>query len=96
MGTEINCMSCICYVKLKEPPSLKMVPATSVQSATSHDLCPVGIMCCEVTLHKSQFQHTFIVCKKLLKELVIGLDMQMFHHTGETRHAIHTCEVQPS
>ena len=66
-------MSYVCHVKLKDPPSLKIGPAMSVHSATVHDLCPVQVTCCEVTIGKSQFKHTFIWCKKLEKELVIGL-----------------------
>ena len=49
-----------CYVKLKNPPSLKKVPAMSVHSVTGHDLCPVGLMCYEVTIDKSQFKLKFI------------------------------------
>ena len=36
--------------------------------------------CCEVTIDKSQFGHTFIMCKKLQKKIVIGLEMQQLHH----------------
>ena len=31
---------------------------------------------------KVQFRHTFIVCKNLLKELIIGLDIQQFYQLG--------------
>ena len=67
-------------MKLKDPPSLKTVPAMSVHSATGHDLCPVELTCCEITIGKSQFKHTFIVCKRLRKELINGLNMQQFHY----------------
>ena len=60
MGANMSHMSYTCYVKIKDPPSLKMVPAMSVHSATYHDLCPVGLTCCEVTIGKSQFKHSFI------------------------------------
>ena len=39
-------------------------------------------MCCEVTKGRSQFRHTLTVCKKLQKELGIGLDMQQLHYLG--------------
>ena len=58
-------MSYACYAKLRDPLSLKTVPAMLVHSATDHDLCPVGLMCCEITISTSQFKHTFIVCRKL-------------------------------
>ena len=35
---------------LKDLPSLKMVSAMPVHSATGHDLCPVGLTYCEVTI----------------------------------------------
>ena len=53
------------------------VPVMSVHWATGHDLCPVGLMCCEITIDNSQLKNTFIECKKLQKELVTGLDMQL-------------------
>ena len=59
-----------------------MISVISVQLAMGHDLCPIGLMCCDVTIHKSQFRYTFIVCKKLQNELVIGLDMQQLHCLG--------------
>ena len=62
-GANKSCMSYAYYVKLEDLPSLKIVPAISVHSATGHDFCPVGLMCCEVTIGKSQFKHTFIMCK---------------------------------
>ena len=54
----------------------------SVHSASGQDACPVGLTCFEVTIGKSQFKHTFIVCKILQKECVIDLDMQHVHHLG--------------
>ena len=65
-GVNMNCIPFVCYPKLKDPPSLKTMPAMLVHSATCHDLCPVGLTC-EITIGKSQFKHTFIVCKKLHK-----------------------------
>ena len=81
-GTNMSCMSYLCYMKLKDMPSLKMIPSLSVHSSTGHDLCPIGLTCCEDRIGKSQFRHTFIVCKKFQKEIVIGLDMQQSHHLG--------------
>ena len=72
-GTNMSCISLAWNVKLKDPPSLKMIAAMSEHSATSHDLCPIGLACCEVTIGKSQFKHTFTVCKKLKKNLLLVL-----------------------
>ena len=54
----------------------------SVHSATGYDLCPIGLTCCEVMKGKLQVKHTFIVCKNLQKELVIGFDMQQLYQLG--------------
>ena len=59
-----------------------MVSTRSVHSDTCHDLCPIGVTYCEVTMGKSQFRHSFIVCKLLQEELVTGLDMQQLHCLG--------------
>ena len=65
------------YAKLRNPPSLKTVPTMSVHSANGHDLCPIGMMCCEITIGTFPLKHTFIVWKK-----VFGLDMQWLNHLG--------------
>ena len=53
-------------------------------------------MCCEIVIAKSQFRHTFVVCKKLQQEQILVLmcnyypiyfvtgtnDGQMFLHQG--------------
>ena len=44
-----------------------------------HDICPIGLPCCEVYIGKSQFRHNFIVSKN---KLVISLDMQQLHDFG--------------
>ena len=53
MGINMSCMSYVCYVKLKDRLMLKMVPAMSVHSAIGHDLYPVGLIYCKVTIGKS-------------------------------------------
>ena len=54
----------------------------AVHSVTGFDLYPVGLMCCEIIIGKSQMKYTFIVSKKLCMKLAIGLDMQQFHCLG--------------
>ena len=48
IGSNMSFMSYTCHMKLKDLPSLKMVSALSVDSATGHDICPVGLTCCKV------------------------------------------------
>ena len=78
----MTCMPYACYVQLKDQPSLKMLPTMSVHSATGHNLCLVGLMCCEATTVKLEFKYTFIMCRKSQRDLIIGLDMQQLYCLG--------------
>ena len=74
-SANVSCMSYTCYTKLQDLPSLRNIHVLSLQSATGHDLSPMGLIHSGIILSNTQFVHTFIVCKNLQKELVIGLDM---------------------
>ena len=63
--TNMDFVPYACYTKLKTPPLIKTISAMSVHSATGHEFCAVGLKCYGVTIGKSQFRHTFIVCKRL-------------------------------
>ena len=39
-GTNISCISYVCYIKLKVPLLLKNAPAISIYSTTEHDFVP--------------------------------------------------------
>ena len=39
-GNNMRCMSYVCYVKLRDPPSLKTIPVISVHSATGCNYVP--------------------------------------------------------
>ena len=62
--------------------NLKIIYFMPIHLATGHDLCPMGLTCCEVTVGKLHFRHTLIVWKKLEKEFVIGLEMLQLYHLG--------------
>ena len=53
MDTNMSCMSYACYVKLKDPSSLKIVLAMSIHPATGHDLYPIEIICCKITIQNT-------------------------------------------
>ena len=61
----MSCTSYTCYAKLKDPPFLENMHALSVHSATSHYLCPMCLVHCNVMLGNAQFMHTFIVFRSL-------------------------------
>ena len=66
-------MSYTCYVKQQDPPSLKMVPAMSVQSATGHDLCPMGLACCEAIIGNHNLNTTSSHARSYKKTLLLVL-----------------------
>ena len=41
---------------------------------------PTDLTCCQVTIGKSQFKYTSIMCRKFQRKLVIGLDVQQLLH----------------
>ena len=75
-------MSYTSYTKLKDHPPLQNIHALFEHSSMGHNLCPMGLIHCGVMPGNSQFRHSFIVCKNIQKELIIGLDMQLSHHLG--------------
>ena len=43
----------------------------AVRSASGSSLAPVGFMTCNITLGNKTFQHDFIVCKHLMRPLIL-------------------------
>ena len=43
-----------------------------MRSASGSSLAPVGFMTCNVTLGNKTFQHDFVVCKHLMRPLILG------------------------
>ena len=74
-GTRMSYMSYTYHMKPKDLPLFKIISAMSVHSAIGHKFCAAGFTCSEVTIGKTQFKLTFIMCKQLQKELVTGLDI---------------------
>ena len=57
----------------KGPAILENFTFYIITSTSGHDLCPIGLTCCEITIGKFQFQHSFIVCKMSEKDLSLAL-----------------------
>ena len=79
-GTGMSCMSYECSNSLPRKSYLNKTHMLSVHSARDHDLYPMNIVNCKVALGNTLMIHSFIVCKHLTKDLVIGLDMQQILH----------------
>ena len=53
-----------------------------LHSAMGHNLQPLGKPNCEVSIGGISMTHSFIVCKHLTEDLVIGLDMHQIYRIG--------------
>ena len=47
----------------------------AVRSASGSSLAPVGFITCNITLGNKTFQHDFIVCKHLMRPLILGREL---------------------
>ena len=54
----------------------------SVRSATGSNLVPIGIVHCTFELGKIKFNGDFIVCKNLIRPLILGRDFLMLNHVS--------------
>ena len=48
-------------MRVKDPSLLKTLITMSVHLAVGHDLCSIGLTCCEVTIGKLQVK-TYLYC----------------------------------
>ena len=72
-GAYMSCISEASYYECGSPP-LDSLCNLSVRSASGTDLLPLGMACCLVRLGDQEYQHKFIVCKKLTKRVILGID----------------------
>ena len=80
-GTKCNALidtgatrSCIseAYFKTLPQQNLKGLHRVAVRSASGSSLAPVGFITCNITLGNKTFQHDFVVCKHLMRPLILG------------------------
>ena len=80
-GTKCNALidtgatrSCIreAYFKTLPQQNLKGLQWVAVRSASGSSLAPVGFITCTITLGNKTFQHDFVVCKHLMRPLILG------------------------
>ena len=64
----------------------------AARSASGSSLAPVGFMICNITLGNKSFQHDFVVCKHLMRPLILGREflyknklMVYYSKTGDCR-----------
>ena len=62
-SANMSYMSYACYINWNIPHPWKMYLQCLYISTLGHELCPVGLTCCRITVWNSQLKHSFIVCK---------------------------------
>ena len=70
-GAARSCIS-EAYFKTLPQQNLKGLHRVAVRSASGSSLAPVGFMTCDITLGNKTFQHDFVVCKHLMRPLILG------------------------
>ena len=72
-GASRSCISEVFYKKLNLPPMQELL-RVHVRSATGGSLSPLGTTTCVFKLGEKEFTYTFIVCRHLLRPMIIGAD----------------------
>ena len=100
-GTKCNALidtgasrSCIseAYFKTLPQQTLKGLHRVAVRSASGSSLSPLGFITSNITLGNKTFQHDFVVCKHLMRPLILGREFLFknelevyYSKTGECR-----------
>ena len=100
-GTKCNALintgasrSCISEAYFKTLPQqiLKGLHRVAVRSASRSSLAPLGFITSNITLGNKTFQHDFVVCKHLMRPLILGREFLFknelkvyYSQTGECR-----------
>ena len=64
---------------LQEPKELY---GLTVTTASGESIAPVGIVECAFIVGKKEFSHNFIVCEKMRRPMILGLDFLRKHRIG--------------
>ena len=90
-GASRSCIS-EAYFKTLPQQTLKGLHRVAVRSASGSSLAPLGFMTSNITLGNKTFQHDFVVCKHLMRPLILGREFLFqnelkvyYSKTGECR-----------
>ena len=72
-GATKSCIS-ESYFKTLPKQNLKELQRVMVRSASGSNLAPIGFTTCKVTLGNKTFENDLIVCKHLMRPLILGRD----------------------
>ena len=80
-GASRSCMSEAQFVELQLPPITKLLH-TGVRTASGGNLEPLGVVTCSLKLGGDNYKSDFIVCKKLKRPMIIGIDFLFENKIG--------------
>ena len=90
-GASRSCIS-EAYFKTLPQQTLKGLHRLAIRSASGSSLAPLGFMTSNITLGNKTFQHDFVVCKHLMRPLILGREFLFknelkvyYSKTGECR-----------
>ena len=81
-GASRSCMSEEQYQKLVNPAPIQGLLSLQVRSATGNDLQALGTTSCIFSLGDKQYKFDFVVCKKLRRPMILGLDFLRTYRIG--------------
>ena len=91
MGTSRSCIS-EAYFKTLLQQTLKGLHRVAVRSVSGSSLAPLAFITSNITLGNKTFQHDFVVCKHLMRPLILGREFLFknelkvyYSKTGECR-----------
>ena len=80
-GATRSCMSERYYKKL-QLAKIHLLQNINVKLATGSNLAPVGLENCTFELGRTKFRSDFIVCKNLIRPLILGRDFLIQNHVS--------------
>ena len=80
-----------CFDKMDPKPTLIQTYALKVNNANSNSLIPVGTTMCTLEFPQ-KFQQQLIVCKHLLRSIVLGLDNYLTGIDWFSTKQLHLCQ----
>ena len=82
-GATRSCISEEFYKKI-ETTQLQSLYGLNVVSASGEDILPIGMVTCKFKIQNTPFEHNFIVCKRIKRPMILGLDFLRKHKIGTT------------
>ena len=80
-GATRSCISKKYYQTL-QLTKIQFSQSINVRSATGSNLTPIGLVSCSSELGKTKFNSDFIVCRNLMRPLIVGRAFHIWNHVS--------------